>query len=321
MAVFPNAECEAFCYWMLNVSWQQLTPPRSLLITTIYNASVAGTSVTDTEWNNFTQVTSWRNPFYLIYRDYIYSELPASTLYFNQLTGTVSDAFKKPVNTYIGKQQISGNWWLHDRQWIFGAENQQNARISLNNPTATAITENGGIAWTANVGYQPDGVNDYLNTNYNTITNANQFNLNSGCMWLYITSNVQADTWDMGNLSATTANALRGRAMTGNPLGALNSAGSIGNASGDSLGLLSVVRTGPTTMSVYKNGVLLVGGANASLAIPNLSVFICSINNAGAPLTFSTRQVSMAGIGSGSIDQTKLYTEVQTLADAIGFGV
>jgi len=61
---------------MLNTSWQVLTPPRSALITTIYNAAIAGSSVSDSDYNNFTQTTSWRLPYY---QAFLQNELPYST--------------------------------------------------------------------------------------------------------------------------------------------------------------------------------------------------------------------------------------------------
>lgn len=75
MAVYPDKYCIGFCYWMLNTSWQELTPPRLDLITTVYNAAVAGSSVTDLEYNNFTQTTYWRLPYY---QSYLTNQLPYS---------------------------------------------------------------------------------------------------------------------------------------------------------------------------------------------------------------------------------------------------
>ena len=72
---YPNKYCIGFCYWMLNTSWQTLTPSRLDLITTVYNAAIAGTSVTTLQYNNFTQITSWRLPFY---EAFLKSELPYS---------------------------------------------------------------------------------------------------------------------------------------------------------------------------------------------------------------------------------------------------
>lgn len=73
--VYPNSFCLAFCNWMLNISWQQLTPSRLALITTVYNAAVTGTSVTSLQYSNFTQVSAWRLPFY---EAFLKSQLPYS---------------------------------------------------------------------------------------------------------------------------------------------------------------------------------------------------------------------------------------------------
>jgi len=67
--VYPNNSCLLFCDWMLNVSWQVLTPTRLSLIQTIYTAALNGTSVTQQQYNNFTQVTAWRYPYYLVWKE------------------------------------------------------------------------------------------------------------------------------------------------------------------------------------------------------------------------------------------------------------
>ena len=62
--VYPNADAAAFSNWMLYTSWQTLTPSLTALIAAINTAALAGNSVTDQQWINFTQATAWRRTFY-----------------------------------------------------------------------------------------------------------------------------------------------------------------------------------------------------------------------------------------------------------------
>lgn len=107
MAVYPNSDCALFCYWMLNVSWQTLTAPRLDTINTVYSAAQTGSSVTDQEFNNFTQITSWRYPLYLVWRDnqFPYSTPPVGTpvfwFNFGGLTTNNTNSF--------GTVDVSGN--------------------------------------------------------------------------------------------------------------------------------------------------------------------------------------------------------------------
>lgn len=75
----PNAACAAFCSWMLNVSEQRLSSPQRILVQLVYDAAIAVTPVTNQQWFNFNLFSAWRNPFYIVYRDYA-TDLPADLL-------------------------------------------------------------------------------------------------------------------------------------------------------------------------------------------------------------------------------------------------
>lgn len=70
MVIFPNTNCYYLCVWMTDISEQRLTGPQITLTNIIKAAALANTSVTETQWNNFNNYAQWRNPFYLVYRDY-----------------------------------------------------------------------------------------------------------------------------------------------------------------------------------------------------------------------------------------------------------
>lgn len=72
---YPNIECYYLCVWMLTISKQRLTGPQITNTTLIRDAALAQTNVTETEWNNFNSYAAWRNPYYIVYRDYQASQV------------------------------------------------------------------------------------------------------------------------------------------------------------------------------------------------------------------------------------------------------
>lgn len=74
--IYPNIECYYLCVWMTDVSAQRLTGPQTTLTNVIKAAALANTGVTVNQWQDFNNYAGWRNPFYLVYRDYqIYSNV------------------------------------------------------------------------------------------------------------------------------------------------------------------------------------------------------------------------------------------------------
>jgi len=247
---------------------------------------------------------------------------PDALLYINQLSPTPSDAYKNAVNTLVQTLKTDGNWNELDRFWIHATEYQQNARISLVNPTSTAITEVSSPTWTANQGYTGNGTSMYLNTNYNTSTNSVKFTQNSGSIGVYNRTNVAENKEDMGNLSASTANTVRCKQTTdGTQVGALNQASGISIAVADARGLAASVRTGASAVALWKNGASITTNTNASLALPNYNIFVLCLNITGAPGNYSSKQIAMSFVGSGVVDQLKLYNAFQTFATTRGFNV
>lgn len=68
--IYPNLECYYLASWMLDVSPQRLTGSQITVAQAIQAAALNNTSVTENEWNNFNLFAAWRNPYYLVYRDY-----------------------------------------------------------------------------------------------------------------------------------------------------------------------------------------------------------------------------------------------------------
>jgi len=114
MAIIPNTECYFLCEWMLNISQQRLTGPQTTLTNIIRSAALSVSSVTDQQWHDFNNYASWRNPYYLVYRDYQYAStnslLTSLTNYYdfegnsNDLVGSINgSASNVGYNTLYGK--------------------------------------------------------------------------------------------------------------------------------------------------------------------------------------------------------------------------
>lgn len=105
MAVFPNSECAILCYWMINESVKPLTAAQISVTTTVYNAAIAQTSVTDVQWRNFNLFAAWRNPYYLVWRDYqnySVSSLLTSLVSYYDFEGNANDATSTNNGTNSG---------------------------------------------------------------------------------------------------------------------------------------------------------------------------------------------------------------------------
>lgn len=93
--IYPNIECYYLCVWMTDVSAQRLTGSQTALTNIIKAAALASSSVTTQQWNDFNYFAQWRNPFYLVYRDYqqsMSSDLTTDLLHFYNFEGNSNDS-------------------------------------------------------------------------------------------------------------------------------------------------------------------------------------------------------------------------------------
>lgn len=92
--IYPNIDCYFLCLWMLNVSEQRLTGSQITVTQNIRDAALAQTGVTENEWNNFNLFAAWRNPYYIVYRDYrssLQTDLNNGLLHYYDFEGNSND--------------------------------------------------------------------------------------------------------------------------------------------------------------------------------------------------------------------------------------
>lgn len=250
--------------------------------------------------------------------------LPETKAWLSQLTVKPSAAYIKAVNTLIKTLIADGNWVLLDRIWVFATEQQQHARISLVNPSSTAIMEINSPSWTALQGYIGDASTKALNTNYIASVDGVNYTLNSSSHGFYCRTNNNTAGVDMGVQDGSgNSSYIIAKFSDNNFYGKINNASSnfCSVANSDARGLYAVVRTASNSIAGYKNGSSIVTDTDASTARPSVAFFLLG-NNLNGGLNFpSNRQIAMSFIGSGSINQLKLYNAFQTFATTIGFNI
>ena len=224
------------------------------------------------------------------------------------------------VNDLVKSLKQTGIWSNLDRLWLFASESNQAARISLVNPSSTAITEVNAPAWVANQGYTGDGATSYLNTNYTPSTQSVKHTLNSSSFGVYLRSDSNVTALDSGSVGSGTGASVWIRARQSGVVGwAANDAGT-GTAPtvAASSGFTSVSRTTSTAITIDKNGVSLGTSSNVSTSLSNTAVYILGANNNGTLLSPSLRESSACFIGSGTINSLTLYNTIQTYMTALG---
>lgn len=250
----------------------------------------------------------------------------SSMAYFNVLTTPLTISRKVAINNLVLQLKDSGDWNKFDRLWIHAAETQDQARVSLVNPTSAQITEVSSPSWMPNQGYTGNGSSSYLNTNFTPSTDAVNYTQNNACMGLYTRTNISSATnVEMGGFDAGNAHGnyleiwVSGSNVT---LGNINSAIASG-ANGpitDSLALHTIARTGPTNHQLYKRGVA-VGTTQLTTPSTGLSTvkqYILCYNANGTPTNLSTHQVAVSFFSSGGINQLSVYNAIQQFLTSFG---
>ena len=248
--------------------------------------------------------------------------LPAAQTYFDQVVtngGSLTNNEKTYINTFIGA--LGTDFAEFDRLWIHGLSNSVAARTSLANPTSTMITAVNSPTFTASQGYNGNGTNSYLNTNYNPTTNGVKYTLDSASLYVYSRTNLNAFKIDIGHCNATSYSTLDIR-DAGSFYRSINQVGFISAVGvANSLGLFSGVRVGTLDVRSYKNGTSISTDTTASSTLINNNIYVLALNNNGPTSFYSPRQLSLSAIGSGVVNQANFYTAVQALGTSIGWQV
>ncbi len=248
-----------------------------------------------------------------------------TTAWTNQLSTYPSPKTVYSINTFIETELNDGNWPQLDRFWVVAQDIQANSKISIANPTSTAITEVSSPGWIAYQGYTGNTTSSYEKTNFIPSTDGVNYTRNSACFGVYTKSDSEGAAFEEGGSVTGGLGTLLFSRNTNNTLTALiNGDGLNGSAYfvpvvTTSYGLNMLVRTGSTAAAVWKDGISLQTNAIASTALTNLEFYIGARNNFAAPLNISGRQISAAILGGGGIDQAKFNAAFSSMGSKMGF--
>lgn len=240
--------------------------------------------------------------------------------WFAQHSVQESDADKLKFNDAIKAMALSGNLAKHDRLWFRGTGIEDNALVSVANPSTASLTVKISTpTWTQYEGYTGEATKG-LNWQYIPSTDGVNFLQNDACLWAYCRTNLNTG-YAVGSASLTVESSFAPR-LAGSYYGSMNDALAHDTlvSSANSFGLFSVVRSGGT-IYLYKNGVLQTSEAFASTSLINKTIYELVLNFDGAMFGPYIGNVFASGAGAGSIDQVALYNEINGLATSFGKNV
>lgn len=245
---------------------------------------------------------------------------PDAQAYFNSVSTPLSANRKLLINTLVTTLKNDGNWNKLDRLFIFANEAQDQGLVSLVNPTSTAATAVNSPTFTADQGFTGNGTTSYVNLNYNPAINNIVLSQNSASIGLYSRTNSAIAAYDIGNSTSSSSRffSIASRWSDGN-----NYSGAFQNtetttALANSTGLFAQIRTASNAVSTSRNGVQINSGSNVSTSPTSVNVLCCCISSSGTPTYFSTRNISVAFIGSGEINILTFYNSIQTYMTSLG---
>lgn len=229
------------------------------------------------------------------------------------------------VNQFILQCKNDDNWQYLDRFWLFAQCDQTNARVSIKNPTSTAITEVNSPTWTQFQGYDFNGTTQYLRTAFIPSLDGVNYTLNSASFGVYSRDDYNGGfAWDIGGYDAVNGSALSLRDGANSSYAKINSViVAIITAGGvtDSRGLFVSTRTASNAIAIFRNGSNIGTDTDASSALPATEMYVGALNNNGVAANFSQRQISISFVASGLVNQLSFYNAIQTLAYQLKFNV
>lgn len=241
---------------------------------------------------------------------------PEAAALFARFTTAPTSARKLLINDLITALKEAGVWSKLDALYLPAAADAQAARRNWIADAYNLSTVN-SPTFTADRGYAGNGTSARLATGFNPSSSPSPKYQQNACSlgtWSR-TDNNNATFCDIGSNSVISSI----RPRVAGDLAPFINGSQIVSAVPSSIGFSSVSRSGINTLSVYKNGSLLVSGAAGTTGIPSFD-FTLLCRNGSTPDQFSPNQIPAAFIGGSLSDgeQAELYSAVNTYLTEIG---
>lgn len=215
----------------------------------------------------------------------------------------------------------SGVWQKLDFMQVYAAADSQAAGLNWINPATFTASAVSAPTFTADRGYNGDGIASYVDTNYNPATQGVNFVRDSANLSLWgLTAALNANLSD-GWLIATIGTAITPRNGTSNFAFRINQAlGTMADNVGTTgAGMFSANRDSSTTTQGYQNGV----ASNVTTNPNQTSIAVGSgtfKHNNPQVATFSTQQGAMLAAGGSlsAAQQTAFYNAILQYMQGVG---
>jgi len=248
------------------------------------------------------------------------------TTVYNAMTNKPTTDIAAAQNTMVESLVDGGVWAKLDVFYLFAQYSNDDSEALINwvNPGTNDASAVSSPSWTSLEGYTGDGVADYINTNFVPSTEGVNYATNDASAFMYIRNNVAEDMFDMSVIGSGDNKLIcRARGSADQIFYGLNQTSGNTQTNADSRGLFYYERTASNSTEGFRNNVSLGTDATASSGRPNLAVYVLAQNNNGSPGSYSTHQISIAGLGGSltSGQRLTLMNAIETYMDSNSKGV
>lgn len=242
---------------------------------------------------------------------------------FARFTVPPTDERKRLINRTIKKLKQAGVWQQLDAFYLIAAADAQSAQRNWKADTFN-LSPVGTITFIADRGYAGNGVDGHLTTGFTPSTAGGKFAQDAAHLSIWSRNNIQSSSQiPIGSRTAAAQHQCLILPRLGTDVAAYrltqDGAGA-SPASLDSIGHWCVLRSGPTTLTLFRNGLTFSIDATASTGLSTAAIVLDAINTGGVISSFATHQLAAASMG-GSLTNGQiyeLYAAVSQYLQAIG---
>lgn len=236
-----------------------------------------------------------------------------------------NNARKSAIDTYVAALKAAGVWTALDAIYLYGAHTQQAGLLNVKTPgTRDSTLVDGGSgapSFVADRGFTTNGVDNYIDTNFNPTTGGNGYVQNSNCFGVRLATETTVGNvagWSDGS-DAILVGPRNASDVVSVQANATSGTSGVASSATTALVLTMLNRSGSTAVQIYRNGTavsLATGGTTTSQALNNHNLY------AGRILTATFRVAQFfslyAGTGLNSTFHGNLAAADLAYAQAVG---
>lgn len=238
---------------------------------------------------------------------------PDAQAWFDRMTAPTEDE-KAAINTFIVQEKADGNFALYDEFFLL-VLGGTNSLVGAKSKTAAVL---GGVAFDTD-GATFNGVNGYIDSNFDLSTDSLLYSINDGLISSFINQSVNASAKSFYGIQNGASIRSRLRIDMGFVAHAINGSqtqilGTVPNKS-----TTTIDRVNNSGDRYFLDGILTNTSSSSSSSIPVGNVFVGAMNNNGVAGNYSNISVSTFLIGSAiGFDHSAHNTNIRALLTTLG---